>query len=364
MGIFEHNTLNNALSGFSDLFGSDGQSFQGNTIYIETERISTFKNHPFKVIDDERMEELVESVREVGVLTPVLVRKSSADTYEMLSGHRRLRASEIAGVKKIPARVLDLDDDDAAIFVVDSNIQREEILPSEKAFAYRMKLEAMARKAGRKRKDSEEKDQKPYKADLEMSQDVGDSRAKIRRFIRLTKLISPLLDRVDRKELGFLIGVELSFIPQHIQEYIDNYLEDGYVLKRDAVGNLRNTPDLEDLDEDEVFDILNGVKREPEDSDTYMEGSDELQEEGPTYEGNPEYQEAPEGVLIQREAKEPKVPVMPVSSSSSSAQRTRRPKLVDFVETDLNRYFPPTFSEEEIKVILISLLEVWLKTRK
>lgn len=156
MGIYGNDPLNSALTGFTGLFGKDGQSFEGNILSIEINMIATFKNHPFKVLDDERMEELVESIQEYGILTPVLVRNGPYGTYEMLSGHRRLRAAEKAGLTKIPAKILDLNDVDATIFVVDSNIQREEILPSEKAFAFKMKMEALKKKRGRPfRQDSD-----------------------------------------------------------------------------------------------------------------------------------------------------------------------------------------------------------------
>lgn len=133
MGIFGNDPLSSALSEFTGLFGDDGQSYEDSIISIDIDHIATFKNHPFKVRDDEKMQELVESIREYGVLTPVLVRKADGDSYEMLSGHRRLHASDLAGLKRIPAKVLDLDDDQAAIFVVDCNIQREEILPDRKS---------------------------------------------------------------------------------------------------------------------------------------------------------------------------------------------------------------------------------------
>lgn len=167
---------------------------------IEINKIHAFKNHPFKVLDDEKMQDLIESVKLSGVLTPVLLRVDSNDEYEMISGHRRLHAAKMAGLTTIPAIVRELSDDDAVIAMVDANIQREELLPSEKAFAYRMKLEAMKRQGSRTDITSGQNDQKLTGAvsrDI-LAQQVGESSKQVQRYIRLTELIPELLD-IPRK---------------------------------------------------------------------------------------------------------------------------------------------------------------------
>lgn len=155
---------------------------------IEINKIHAFKNHPFKVLDDEKMQDLIESVKLSGVLTPVLLRVDSNDEYEMISGHRRLHAAKMAGLNTIPAIVRELSDDDAVIAMVDANIQREELLPSEKAFAYRMKLEAMKRQGSRTDLTLSQNETKS-RSDEVLSKQVGESRAQVQRYIRLEILL-------------------------------------------------------------------------------------------------------------------------------------------------------------------------------
>ena len=170
---------------------------------IEINKIHAFKNHPFKVLDDEKMQDLIGSVKLSGVLTPVLLRVDSNDEYEMISGHRRLHAAKMAGLTTIPAIVRELSDDDAVIAMVDANIQREELLPSEKAFAYKMKLDAMKRQAGRPKNNSGQNDQNlmgTVSRDV-LAKQVGESSKQVQRYIRLTELIPELLDMVDSNRL-------------------------------------------------------------------------------------------------------------------------------------------------------------------
>ena len=169
---------------------------------IEISKIHPFKNHPFKVLDDEKMQDLVESVRINGVLTPVLLRMDDNEEYEMVSGHRRMHAAQLAGLTTIPAIVRELSDDDAIVAMVDANIQREELLPSEKAFAYKMKLEAMKRQGVRTDLTLSQNETK-LRSDEVLSKQVGESRAQVQRFVRLTELIPELLDLVDNKKLQF-----------------------------------------------------------------------------------------------------------------------------------------------------------------
>ena len=173
---------------------------------IDISKISDFPNHPFKVKDDDKMEEMVKSIKQYGVILPVIVRPKDDGTYEMISGHRRKRACELAGVKQIRSIVKNLSDDEATILMVDSNIQREEILPSEKAFAYKMKLEALNHQ-GKKIELEDDPTSTPLVSKLRTNEilgnEVGESRENIRRYIRLTHLIPELLEQVDLKRIAF-----------------------------------------------------------------------------------------------------------------------------------------------------------------
>lgn len=195
---------------------------------IDIGKISNFPDHPFKVNDDDKMREMVKSVKEYGVIMPVIVRPKDNGTYEMISGHRRKRACELAGVKQIRCIIKDLSDDEATILMVDSNIQREEILPSEKAFAYKMKLDAMKHQ-GKKIDIDEEETSTPLVAKLRtdeiLGEEVGESRENIRRYIRLTKLIPELLEEVDNKRIAFRPAVELSYLSDENQYVVLNKLE-------------------------------------------------------------------------------------------------------------------------------------------
>ena len=206
---------------------------------IEINKIHAFKNHPFKVLDDEKMKELIESVKLSGVLTPVLLRVDSNDEYEMISGHRRLHAAKMAGLTTIPAIVRELSDDDAVIAMVDANIQREELLPSEKAFAYRMKLEAMKRQGSRTDLTLSQNETKS-RSDEVLSKQVGESRAQVQRYIRLTELIPELLDLVDSKKLKFTVAVDISYIDKEIQKWIYEYIKDTGFIKPQQITALRN----------------------------------------------------------------------------------------------------------------------------
>ena len=206
---------------------------------IEINKIHAFKNHPFKVLDDEKMQDLIESVKLSGVLTPVLLRVDSNDEYEMISGHRRLHAAKMAGLTTIPAIVRELSDDDAVIAMVDANIQREELLPSEKAFAYRMKLEAMKRQGSRTDLTLSQNETKS-RSDEVLSKQVGESRAQVQRYIRLTELIPELLDLVDSKKLKFTVAVDISYIDKEIQKWIYEYIKDTGFIKPQQITALRN----------------------------------------------------------------------------------------------------------------------------
>lgn len=198
-------------------------------INIPLKLIKDFPNHPFKVRDDEKMQDLIESVKERGVLYPLLVRPKEDGTYELISGHRRKRAAQKLNIDNVKCIVKDLTDDEATILMVDSNIQREEILPSEKAFAYKMKLEAMKHQG--KKIDIEIEDEtsrplveKSVSADL-VGNEVGESGRNIQRYIRLTYLIPELLEEVDNKRIAFRPAVDISYLPEDYQYVILNTLQ-------------------------------------------------------------------------------------------------------------------------------------------
>lgn len=184
---------------------------------IEIKSIIPFKGHPFKVIADDKMEELINSVKESGVITPVLLRPAGENHYEMISGHRRMYAARKAGLSTVPAIVRDMTDDEAVIAMVDSNIQREELLPSEKAFAYKMRLEAMKRQAGRPPKENSSPMGTHLRSDAELAEKVGESRNQIQRYIRLTELVPEILQMVDDRQIAFRPAVEISYLSEEQQ---------------------------------------------------------------------------------------------------------------------------------------------------
>lgn len=187
---------------------------------IPLEELHPFKNHPFKVKDDAAMQDTVDSVREYGVLVPAIARPDPDGGYELIAGHRRHHASELAGKETMPVIVRDLDDDAATIIMVDSNLQREELLPSERAFAYKMKLDAMKRQAGRPMKENRDQVGHNFsgKRTVELiAENAPDSRNQIQRYIRLTELIPELLDMVDERKIAFNPAVELSYLKKEEQ---------------------------------------------------------------------------------------------------------------------------------------------------
>ena len=266
---------------------------------IEINKIHAFKNHPFKVLDDEKMQDLIESVKLSGVLTPVLLRVDSNDEYEMISGHRRLHAAKLAGLTTIPAIVRELSDDDAVIAMVDANIQREELLPSEKAFAYRMKLEAMKRKAGRPSKENAGQNVPNLTTDI-IGESEGISGRQVKRFIRLTELIPELLDMVDNKKLTFTVGVDISYIDKEIQKWIYEYIKDTGFIKPQQITALRNQLNVGSVNQVGMLTIFNKC--------------------------------------------------MMVKSPSRS---------ITFSEKKLTKYFPENYSADDMERVIESLLEKW-----
>ena len=193
-------------------------------VELPLEQLHPFRDHPFKVLDDDAMRETVESVERFGVLVPAIARPDPEGGYELVAGHRRHRACELAGKETMPVIVRELDDDAATILMVDSNLQRETILPSERAFAYKMKLEAMKRQAGRPTKENYSQVGNNYGklSSEEMAAELGSSKNQIFRYIRLTELVPPLLDLVDQRKIAFNPAYELSFLkPQEQLELLD-----------------------------------------------------------------------------------------------------------------------------------------------
>lgn len=274
---------------------------------IPLSEISDFPGHPFKVKADEAMLEMADSVKQYGVLVPGLVRPKADGGYEMVAGHRRKKASELAGKETMPCIVRDLDDDEATIIMVDSNLQRESILPSEKAFAYKMKLEAMNRKAGRPTNENRSQvgNNSLTKRSSEIfAEQVGESKNQIFRYIRLTELISPMLDMVDEKQIAFNPAVELSYLAENEQKDLYNTMR-----SEDCTPSLAQAQRMKKLSQDGRLnvDVIFSI----------------LTEEKPNQK---------EKFNIQRER--------------------------------IDRFFPNNFTEKQKEDLIVQLLEGWYKKRQ
>lgn len=258
--------INMKLPALDDLFSTQEERDEvsrESVRNIPISEINDFPNHPFKVKMDENMSDLVDSIKEYGVLVPALVRPKENGTYEMVAGHRRKFASELAELEEIPCIIRDLTDDEATLIMVDSNLQRERILPSEKAFAYKMKLDAMRRQAGRPGKNSV-----PVAQDLKgktsrqlLGEQVGESQDQIRRYIRLTELIPPILDMVDDNKIAMRPAVELSYLSKTEQDILLDtmQLEDCTPSHAQAI-KMRKFSEEGRLNEDVILSILSEEK--------------------------------------------------------------------------------------------------------
>ena len=232
------NSLNVSLKGADDIFSTEEsrQEQQREQVQqIPIGELFPFKNHPFKVLDDESMQRTVESVEQYGVLSPLIARPRPEGGYEIISGHRRQHAAQLAGLDALPVIVRQMDDDAAVLLMVDSNLQRETILPSERAFAYKMKLEAMKHQAGRPTQDNYSQVGNNFGtlSSEEMAEELGTSKNQIFRYIRLTNLVPELLDMVDEKKISFNPAVELSYLDTNQQR---DFLE--------AMNDTQNAPSL------------------------------------------------------------------------------------------------------------------------
>lgn len=266
---------------------------------IEIYKISGFKGHPFKVVDDEKMQELVESIKVNGVLSPVLIRPTGMDTYEMISGHRRLHAAQLAGLTAIPSIIREMTDDEAVIAMVDANIQREELLPSEKAFAYKMKMDAMKRSAGRPSKENEGQNV-PYLTTDVIGETEGISGRQVKRYIRLTELIPEILDYLDLKRIPFTSAVEISYLDKEIQKWLFEYIRDNGLVKPKQIALLREACKTGIMTEGKLIAILN------------------------------------------------------------DSQPGRTPSTKNLIsEKKLRKYFPADYTEEDMRSVIVELLEQW-----
>ena len=224
---------------------------------IEITKIHSFKDHPFKVLDDEKMQDLVESIKTNGILTPVLVRPGKRDEYEMVSGHRRMHAAKLAGLRTVPAIIRDMDDDTAVVMMVDANIQREELLPSEKAFAFKMKMDAMrhqgtCRHGGDKLESTSER-----KTAFIVGESSGTSARSVQRYIRLTELIPELLELVDQKRLQFTVAVDISYIEKEIQKWLYEYIRDNGGVRANQIAVLREAMEQGAMTQARMIQLLN-----------------------------------------------------------------------------------------------------------
>mgnify|MGYP001123004613 CR=1 FL=1 len=241
--------INMNLPSVDDLFTTQEEREQKNQEYVKDisiYEITDFPNHPFKVKMDDKMLETIESVRDHGVLVPALVREKPTGGYEMISGHRRKMASELAGKETMPCIVRNLSDDQAVIVMVDSNLQREEILPSEKAFAYKMKYEALKRQG--KRSDLTSCQVGKKLAAEEVSQNTGDSSRQILRYIHLTELVAELLELADEKKLPFNTAVELSYLRTEEQQILFQYMSN-----HNMVPSMKQAKELKQISKEQML---------------------------------------------------------------------------------------------------------------
>ena len=237
-----------SLQPLDELFGTSGDE-QNGVCEVLLDSIHPFPNHPFKVLDDEKMKELSDSVKQYGVLVPGIVRMKSSGGYELISGHRRKRACEIAGLQKMPVIIKDLTDDESTVIMVDSNIQREELLISEKAFAYKMKYEALKRQG--KRTDLTSCQLGKKLAAEEVSQNTGDSTRQILRYIHLTELIPEMLGLADEKKIPFNTAVELSYLKEEEQKILLQYMN-----THSMVPSMKQAQELKQISKEQTLTYL------------------------------------------------------------------------------------------------------------
>lgn len=295
-----------SLTSYDDIFSTEASRQQEQIQRLALSELHPFKDHPFRVLDDDRMMETVESVKEYGVLVPIIARPMPDGGYEIVSGHRRKRACELAGLNEIPAIVRDLDDDEAVIIMVDSNLQRENILPSERAKAYQMKLEAIKHQGERRDLTSDQVGQKLRVAVERVAENAGESKSQVQRFIRLNNLEPPLIDKVDAGKLAFTPAVELSYLKPEEQQWLDTALE-----------NTQQTPSLSQAQR---------MKRESKQGTLSEQGIMEIMTE------NKQTVPAKGSVVLPQEK--------------------------------LTKYFPRSYTTEQMEKVIFKLLDYWMRKRQ
>ena len=263
---------NLALKGLDDLFSTEEnrqEEQQEQVRQIPIDDLHPFTNHPFKVLDDEAMTRTVESIAQYGVLAPLIARpRPDGDGYEIISGHRRQYAAKLAGLETLPVIVRNMDDDAAVLLMVDSNLQRETILPSERAFAYKMKLEALKNQGARSDLTSSQIGTK-LRADEKVAQDLGESRNQVQRFIRLTNLIPELLDMVDEKKISFNPAVELSYLDESQQrDFLEAMQDTQNAPSLSQAQQLKKMAQQGELSYEKAFDVMGQEKRSEKDTVT------------------------------------------------------------------------------------------------
>ena len=258
---------NISLSSYDDIFSTQEsrQETGEHVVMLPLEAIHPFKNHPFRIVDDEEMQKTAESIREYGVLVPAIVRPLENGEYEMISGHRRRYASMLAGKETMPVIVREMDDDTATILMVDSNLQREHILPSERAKAYQMKMEALKHQGQRRDLTSCQVGTK-LRADEQVAQDIGQSARSVQRFIRLNNLIPEIMDMVDEKKIAFNPAVELSYLkPEEQREFLEAM---DYAQTTPSVSQAQRIKKLSQQGQsslEAMCEVMDEVKKPPDD---------------------------------------------------------------------------------------------------
>ena len=264
-------SLNVSLKGADDIFSTEEsrQEQQREQVQqIPIGELFPFKNHPFKVLDDESMQRTVESVEQYGVLSPLIARPRPEGGYEIISGHRRQHAAQLAGLDTLPVIVRQMDDDAAVLLMVDSNLQRENILPSERAFAYKMKLEALKNQGARSDLTSCQVGTK-FRADESLAEDSGESARNVQRFIRLTNLIPELLDMVDEKKIAFNPAVELSYLDECQQRDFLEAMEDTQnAPSLSQAQQLKKLAQQREFSYEKAFDVMGQEKKNEKDTVT------------------------------------------------------------------------------------------------
>ena len=335
------NGLNVALKGVDEIFSTEEsrQAEQREQVQqIPIAELFPFKDHPFRVQDDEEMESAVQSISQYGVLTPLIARPRPEGGYEIISGHRRQHAAQLAGLETVPVIVRDMSDDAATILMVDSNLQRENIMPSERAFAYKMKLEAIERSMGRPKNVGQVVPDYFGKRSTEIvAEGTGESYKQVQRFVRLTNLIPKLLDMVDNAQLSFNPAVNLSYLDEAQQKI---FIE--------AMGDAQNAPSLSqsrrikdlaqqgDFNYDSVYAIMNEVKKD--ELDKVVIKNDTLRKYFPENSTPREMQEQIVGLL----------------------EKNKSTQLV-FANDALKKYFPKGYTPEQMENIVVRLLTQWQK---